>query len=98
MDNFIGDLQADGLAPGTIANHVKGVKALFRTNKLELVFPYRLPRRVIYHDRTPTSKELTKIMDIGDLRGHVIISLLALSGFRIGTIVKLQYRHAKKGL
>lgn len=27
IDDFIGDLQAEKLAPGTIANHVKGVKA-----------------------------------------------------------------------
>jgi len=55
LDDFVGDLQAEGLAPGTIANHVKGVKALFRTNGVEIVLPYRLPRRVKYSDRAPTS-------------------------------------------
>ena len=98
LDSFVGDLQAEKLAPGTIANHVKGVKALFRTNGIELVFPYRLPRRVIYHDRAPTPEELTKIIDIANLREKVIISLLALGGFRIGSLVKLQYRHVRKDL
>jgi hypothetical protein len=36
LDDFVGDLQAEDLAPGTISNHVKGVKALYRTNGMEL--------------------------------------------------------------
>jgi integrase len=98
LDDFVGDLQAEGLAPGTIANHVKGVKALFRANGVEIVLPYRLPRRVKYSDRAPTPEELTRIMDIASLRERVIISLLALGGFRLGTLVGLRYRHVRKDL
>ena len=96
LDDFIGDLQAEGLAPGTIANHVKGVKALYRTNGVEIVIPYRLPRRNKYPDRSPTPEELTKVLDTANLREKVIVSLMALGGFRIGTLVKLQYRHIRK--
>ena len=98
LEDFIGDLQAEGLAAGTIANHVKGVKALFRANSMELVLPYRLPKRVRYSDRAPTSEELTKMIDSADLREKVIVSLLALGGFRTGTLAKLQYRHVRKDI
>jgi integrase len=98
MDEFIGDLQAQGLAPGTIANHVKGVKALYRANGVTLVLPHRLTRRVKYPDRSPTPEELSRVLDAADLREKVIVSMMALGGFRIGTLVKLRYRHVKKDL
>lgn len=98
IDAFIGDLEAENLAPGTISNHVKGVKTLFRTNGIEISFPHRLPRRVVCQDRSPTPEELTKLIEVADIREKVIISFLALGGFRVGTLVKLQYRHIKKNL
>ncbi len=96
IDDFIGELRAAGLAAGTISNYIKGVKALFRTNGINLTLPYRLKRRVKYHDRAPTPEELTKILDLAKIREKVIISLLALGGFRIGTLVKLQYKHIRR--
>src|SRR5436853_3524066 len=37
LDRFVGQLQDEGLAPGTINNHVKGLKGLYRaTGKLTL--------------------------------------------------------------
>ena len=98
LDDFIGCLQAEGLAPGTVSNHAKGVKALFRVNRLKLELPYSLSKRVVYSDRAPTPEELQYLIDIADLRQKVIISMLALGGFRIGTLVKLQYRHVKRDL
>ena len=98
MDDFVGDLKATGIAPGTISNYVKGVKALFRINGIQLKLPYKLKRRVRYKDRAPTPEELTRIIDLADLREKVIVSLLALGGFRVGTLVKLQYRHAQNDL
>jgi hypothetical protein len=35
---------------------------------------------------------------MADMREKLIVSLLALSRVRIGTLVKLQYRHVKKDL
>ena len=98
LDDFVGCLQAEGLAPGTVSNHVKGVKALFRINRLKLDLPYSLSKRTIYSDRAPTPEELQHLIDIADLRLKVIASMLALGGFRIGTLVKLQYRHVKRNL
>jgi len=96
LDDFIGCLQADGLAPGTIANHIKGVKALFRVNGIKLELPYGLSKRTVYTDRSPTPEELQQLINIADLREKVIISMLALGGFRIGTLVKLKYRHIRR--
>lgn len=98
LDDFVGNLQAESLAPGTVSNHVKGVKALFRVNRLKLELPYSLSKRAVYSDRAPTPEELQRILDIADLRLKVIVSMLALAGFRIGTLVKLQYRHVKRDL
>src|SRR4030067_2501403 len=98
LDDFVGNLQAENLAPGTVSNHVKGVKALFRSSGLKLELPYSLSKRSIYDDRAPTHEELQRILDIADLRERVIITMLALGGFRIGTLVKLQYRHVKRDL
>ena len=98
LDDFVGDLQAEAQAPGTIVNNVKGVKALYRTNGISIPLPYRLPRRVKYNDRAPMPEELTKITDVADIREKVAISLLALGGFRLGTLVNLKYRHVKKDL
>jgi integrase len=98
VDSFIGDLQADELAPGTINNYVKGVKALFRVNDLTLTLPYRLPKHVKFSDRSPTPEELSEVMGIGNPKERAVISTLALSGLRIGTLVKLTYGHVKKDL
>ena len=98
IDNFVGDLQAEGLADGTINNHVKGVKALFKINGAALTLTYRLPRGVKYSDRAPMREELIRLLDLADTREKAIISLLALGGFRPGTLVKLQYRHVKEDL
>lgn len=98
IDDFIGDLQAKDLAPGTINNHIKGVKALFRINGIGLTLPYRVPKSIRFPDRSPTPEELARMIDLADLRGKVIVSLLALSGVRIGTLAKLQYRHVKHDL
>ena len=98
IEDFIGDLRAEGLAPGTINNHVKGVKTLCRANDLNLVMPHRLSKRVIYPDRAPTSEELSRVMEIANVKEKTVVSILALSGMRIGTLVKLTYRHVRKDL
>jgi len=98
LDDFIANLQAENLAPGSISNFVKAVKALFRCNGLKLELNYSLPKRTMYRDRAPTPEELATLIDMADIRLKVIISLLALGGFRNGTLTKLQYRHVKRDL
>jgi len=95
LDDFVGELQAENLAPGTVSNHAKGVKALFRANHLRLELDYALSKRIIYKDRAPTPEEIALIIDMAEIRTKVLISTLALGGFRSGTLVKLRYRHVK---
>lgn len=63
-----------------------------------MTLPHKLSKRIIYPDRAPTPDELTKVIDLAAIREKVIVSLLALGGFRVGTLVKLEYRHVKKDL
>lgn len=95
IDAFVGDLQAENLAPGTINNHVKGVKTLFRVNNLTLVLPFRLPKYTKYSDRAPTPEELSRVMQVANVKEKVATSMLALSGMRIDTLVKLTYGHIR---
>jgi len=97
VDDFAGHLQDEGEAPGTIANNVKGVKALYRVNGLQLLLP-RYPRTVRYPDRSPTPEELERVLAVADAREKVIVTLPALGGFREGTLCKLQYHHVKQDL
>jgi integrase len=98
IEAFIGDMKAQKLAPGIIANHVKSVKALLKVNDVHITLPYKVNRKVKYSDRAPTHKELEKITEMADLREKTIISILALSGMRIGTLVKLRYEQVRKDL
>jgi integrase len=98
LEDFVGELQDRGLAPSRIANYVKAIKALYRVNGVELRLPYSLPRRAVKKDRAPKPEELQRLLDIADLRGKVIIAMLALGGFRIGTLVRLRYRHVREDL
>jgi site-specific recombinase XerD len=98
LDDFVGELQAENLAPGSISNNVKGVKALFHVNHLKIELDYSLSKRTIYKDRAPKPEELAKILNLTDIRRKVIISMLSLGGFRAGTLTKLQYRHVKLDL
>jgi hypothetical protein len=98
LDDFVGELQAEELAPGSISNHVKGVKALFRASNLKIELAYSLSKRIIYKDRSPTPEELAILIDMADIRVKTIISMLGLGGFRTGTLVKLEYRHVKRDL
>jgi len=98
IDSFIGDLRAEKLESGTINNHVKGIKALFKANGLTLVLPYRIPKYVRYSDRAPTPEELSRVIDMATVKEKAVVSILALSGLRIGTLSRLTYGHVRKDL
>jgi hypothetical protein len=98
LENYIAKLQDDGLSPGRVHGCAKAVKSLYRVNGVRLDLPYALSRRVIYKDRAPRPEELVKLLDISNLRERVIISMLALAGFRESTLCKLEYRHVRNDL
>jgi integrase len=98
LDDYVGELKARNLAPKTISDQVKAIKVFYMVNSVSISLPYRLSNQRINKDRAPTPEELQHLIDIADLRDKVIVSMLALGGFRIGTLAKLQYGHVKRDL
>lgn len=95
LESYIFELQDEGISPGMVTNYAKAIKALYRVNGVRIELPYSLSRKPVVKDRAPTTEELSKLLEIADLRDKVIISMLALGSFREGTLVKLRYRHVK---
>ena len=98
LDDYIGSLQSEDYSPGHISNCVKAVKTLYRINGLNLSLPYKLHKYVVTKDRAPTPEELSRLIDIADIRGKLIVAMLAQGGFRVGTLCNLRYRHVKEDL
>jgi len=98
LEEYVGELQDNGLAPSRICNYVKAVRALYRVNGIDVRLPQPLSRRVVQRDRAPKPEELQRLIDIADLRERVIVSMLALGGFREGTLIRLEYRHVREEL
>jgi site-specific recombinase XerD len=98
VEDYLAMLQDRGLTPGRIHTCAKHIKTFYRINDIEIKLPYALPRRVTYKDRAPKPEELHHLLDVADLREKVIITMLALGGFREGTLVRLRYRHVREDL
>jgi len=96
LDEYYMELKAQGLAPKTVGVRVAMVKTFYRVNDVALQLTRKLGGRVKAKDRAPTPEELSRLLDIADLRDKVIISCLALGGFREGTLSALRYRHIKR--
>jgi hypothetical protein len=98
LNDYLAELQDNGLKPGAVNNYIKAVKTFYRVNGVKIDLTEPLSRRVTYKDRAPKPEELAKILDITNLRGKVIVSCFALGTFREETLSKLQYRHVKKDI
>ena len=96
--NHGNQLQDDGLKPGAVNNYIKAVKTFYRVNGAKIDLSEPLSRRVTYKDRAPKPEELAKLLDITDLRGKVIVSMLALGAFREEPLSKLKYRHVREDI
>jgi site-specific recombinase XerD len=98
LDEYIAQLQDDGLSPSRVNNCAKYVRTFYRTNGIKIELSEPLSRRVIYKDRAPKPEELAKLLEIADLREKTIISMLALGAFREETLSKLKYRHVREDI
>jgi site-specific recombinase XerD len=98
LDEYIAELQDEGLSPGRVNSCAKHVRTFYRVNGVKIELSEPLSRRVIYKDRAPKPEELVKLLDISDLREKTIIAMLALGAFREETLSKLQYRHVKEDI
>jgi len=98
LDNWVGILQARNAAPMTINTSITAIKAFFKNNGLDIPYSYTLPKRIVNRDRAPAPEELQLVLDMADIRGKMIVSMLALGGFRVGTLSKLCYYHVMHDL
>jgi integrase len=97
--DFADNLQEEnGMAPATLYNMVKRIQFFFQLNGVRLGMPCRRSRWSVYEERAPTPEELQKTIDAADVRGKAIIALMAVGGFRSGSLVQLKYRHVKQDL
>lgn len=98
LDQYYMELKARGLAPKTVGSWVAMVKTFYRVNGLSLPLARKLGGREITRDRAPTPEELGRLLDLAELRERVVVTLLALGGFREGTLAQLRYRHVRGDL
>jgi integrase len=99
LADFADSLQEEnGMAPATVYNMVKAIGFFFQLNGVQFSMPNRRSKWSIYEERAPTPEELQKTLKVADVRGKVIIALMAVGGFRNGNLVRLKYRHVKRDL
>ena len=98
LEECLAELQDQGRSPGRIHGCSKHVRTFYRVNEIEIPRP-ELPRPIVVsRDRAPNPDELARLVDVADLREKVILSMLALGGFREGTLVRLRYSHVREDL
>ena len=98
IDMYLGELQAEGLASQTIASAKAALKTWLEVNGITLPKIFTPMIRHSYSPRAPTPDELAKVLEVADLRGKVAVSILALSGMRVGTLARLRLRHLEPDL
>lgn len=98
IEDWQAELKAHDYAPNTIKNGVGVIKSWLNVNDVDVG---KLPTPqgyVKYPGRSFTEKEIQQLIDIGNLRDKVIVSILATSGLRIDTLAKLKYEHVRADL
>jgi len=99
IDEYIFYQKNRNLSPTTINKSVLSINIFFKINDINLHLNFKMTRKSPwYSSRAITIEELMKLMATANLREKVIIGILAVSGLRLGTLVKLQYRHVKHDL
>ncbi len=96
VQGFINDLNERNLVAGSIRTHVAAVRAFLEDNRVILTgaFWRRMSRKMqggkVTIDRIPTDEELVRILEHLPLRGRALFHLLATSGIRIGSALRLR--------
>lgn len=97
LARVLAEMQDRGLAPDRLKGFARHIRTFYRVNDIELPKPKTIPRgRVVNKDRAPTQQEMQTLLDLGDPRERVILSMLGLGGFREATLARLQYHHIKQ--
>jgi len=98
IDEYRAELVARGLSRQSVASKLSMVRTWLKLNKISP--PVLPPARIVprYRIRAPTPDEVWRLMEVADLRGKVIVSILATSGMRVSTLARLKYYHVKADL
>jgi site-specific recombinase XerD len=98
LNDYVAELQDDGLKPSSVNNCIKAVKTFYRVNGAEVKLTEPLMRKAVYKDRAPKPEEIALMLDKSATRESFIIAAIATGGFREGTFAKLKYRHVREDL
>jgi site-specific recombinase XerD len=99
LDRYYLELMAGGYAPHSVAEWIAHIKSFYKVNNIELPFARNIRGRTVSKDSAPKPEQLQRVIDIAaDLREKTVVSMLALGGFREGTLSALKYRHVKADL
>ena len=98
LNDYIAELQDNGLKPNSVNNCIKAVKTFYRVNGAEVTLSEPLVRKAVYKDRAPKPEEIALMLDKSAVRESFIIAAIATGGFREGTFAKLKYRHVREDL
>lgn len=90
LDDLIGELEKEGKAPDYIGNHLKAAKSWLTFNDIRLQRRFYVRNQgtapTLDHEQVPTQDELRATLNAATPRGRVIISFMAFSGLRPGTL------------
>jgi integrase len=98
LEDFVGHLKGRNLSQETIRIYVKSVQTFYRANGITVALEHPLPRRTQTRHCAATPDQVQDLIAAADLRGKVIVKILASSGVRIGTLAKLTYGHVRDDL
>lgn len=98
LDEYAMHLQRRKISPNTVVSELRSIRGLFTSNYVSLGRSWHRPAINIYDCRAPRIEELRRMLNVADLRDRLIVTVLAVSGLRSGTLVKLKYLHVKKDL
>jgi integrase len=99
LQSCLNELDDMGRSPGRLRGYSRQIRTFYRVNGVELPKPKYLPKdKTVSKDRSPTQEELQHLIDLGNAREKFLVSLLASTGLREGTVTLLTYRHVRQDL
>ena len=98
LNDYLAELQDNGLKPSSVNNCIKAVKTFYRVNGAEVKLSEPLVHKTVYKDRAPKPEEITLMLNKAAIRESFVIAAIATGGFREGTFAKLKYRHVREDL
>jgi site-specific recombinase XerD len=98
LNDYLAELQDNGLKPSSVNNCIKAVKTFYRVNGAEVKLSEPLVHKTVYKDRAPKPEEITLMLDKSATRESFVVAAIATGGFREGTFAKLKYRHVREDL